>query len=382
MSLTDDGMPKEILQMIAAGVSVRDILSFCQADRQLDRKVCQHPEFYRTLRRRDFPDWNFCMAPEEILPMEAATRDDDWLDGVPVYWGPFSTKLRGRSNTLLGKARLPGSGNTVKIHDRDYIFYYFMWAPRDHKWVNYDKKFTDAEILEDIKNNQPIHPNLYPKDSEGNIRVEYYRPGPLGLSTKRKNLLLARLGILQSGINVKYLPLLASRNLDSEEKMEEEGITRSFFSYFREPLEYNIGYFTAYLYPRALKDLSLAYDSFNLKPTKYFSLAFLAALDARDKSTLSKEEYANLVRRYQIVESLEALEKRLLDSEDDDVVSDEPVPITVDSYDRAHIRLALVNLFEEVAAPHIFPETENLWPTKLEAVLKRMATKLDVPFDE
>lgn len=378
MSLTDDGMPKEILQMIAAGVSVKDILSFCQADRQLNRKVCQHPEFYRTLRRRDFPDWNFCMAPEEILPMEAATRDDDWLDGVPVYWGPFSTKLRGRSNTLLGKARLPGSGNTVKIHDRDYIFYYFMWAPRDHKWVNYDKKFTDAEILEDIRNNQPIHPNLYPRDSEGKILWEHYRPGPLGLSVKRKNLLLARLGILQS-VNVKTLPLLASLDLDSAEKMQEEGITRSFFSYFREPLEYNLGYFTAYLYPRVLKDLSLVYDSFDIrKPKKYFSLAFLATLDARDKSTLPKEEYENLVRRYQIVESLEALEKRLLDSEDEDASN----IITLDSYDRVMLRDALVNLFEEVATPHIFPESENLWPPKLEAVLKRMADKLDVPYDE
>jgi hypothetical protein len=398
-SITRKDMPKEIIQMIASGISPKEILSLCQSDRQLNRQVCENPEFYRTLLRRDFPNWSYSMAPQEILPIEATFRNDEWLGDLPVYHGNPHRLISSSRNQLLKHAKLPGSGNTVKIHDQDYIFYYFMWAPRDHKMVNYNQKFTDQEIIQDIANKE-----IYERGEMGT--------GVFGLSEKRKTLILNNMGIMQIDVKIVNFPKLfvEKASVDWINKLREANFeVFSYFDYFKHPFpptkeqarvyvwEYQydkegnsleeflsnldrpqrrifnkaVNYFIDWrnfslwhiLFPRTLTDLSLAYyDNFN---RKVFSLAFLAALAARDNSTTPKTEYENLVKRYGIVEQLTELKNNIPNMNDEQ---------------KYWLMLQIRILFESLNDPDIFPATEKiLWPRDLTYILQSMKLELDIP---
>lgn len=331
-------LPKEIIQMIASGLAPKDILSLCQTDTYLNRVVCENPDFYRALGRRDFPDWHYPVLPEVILPMELAKRNDDWLDGTPVYWG----RSEFEREPYRVNARLPGTGNTVKIHDEEYVWYYFMWAPRDHRLVNYNKKFTDEEILEDIRRGKKVEMNTIDRGT-----------GPFGLSGKRKMLLVRNMGILTLR-SLERLAELATMDLSSAEKMRDAGVYWSLFNIFtpgyqaRELLPYNL------LNPRVLKDLSLEYDS---SPDSV-SLALLASLAAQKKKTLARDEYAQLVEKYNILEQLRALKEDLPN-------------LSLEPKERMLCELnSMLNIHEDLDRERrlrdlVLPQSESLWPEAL-----------------
>jgi len=276
-----ENVPKEIMQMISQGMSVKDIASLCRTSKRLNKAVCENPNFYRNMGLRDYQDWNYFLVPSEILPIESTIKNTSWLgESNPVYWG--------NSDVYMGDLRLPGTQNSVKMHDKDYVFHYFMWAPKDHKLVNYNKKFTDEEIIRDIKNREKV---TVPAT-------------PFGLSFKRRNMILLNMGIIGL-MGPKSVAKLADKNLSSEERANIMRRAYTLDKLFdttpgaRSALQ-NPKILKSLLNPRVLDDLSAEYVRF----PDHVSLAFLTKLKGGDKS-----DYIKLLNKYKIPEQLKMLAK-------------------------------------------------------------------------
>jgi hypothetical protein len=315
------------------------------------------------LRRRDFADWNYPVKPEEILPIQGALRNDTWLDGAPVYYGSHS--LPGQSfQRPWYSTILPGTGNTVKIHDKDYIFLYFMWAPADHKLVNYNKKFTDAQILQDIREKEPIEipPAAWFVPPAGQqlsrkayriLKQEFYRRNfvpPLGLTEKRITLLKMRQGLIRSrSVSLKTVAKLAA--MSKVERLQALQNRESLLNIFHNRDGGWRQFDNRLFQPRTFKDLAIEYDAFGT-PRNGPSLAYVAALQAQENGTDPRDEYETLLEDYRMYDQIDRLMRHL------------------DEYTLREIRYMLGNvrswlrMHERPTEPH-FDQSESYWPPQL-----------------
>lgn len=339
-------LPKEIASMIATGLSVQDILALCKSNRRMNETVCNNPDFWRALQVRDYGSWNYPILPHDILPMTHATRNDVWLDGTPVYTGDalkWEAPIPVQNYPAVIKATLPGTGNTVQIHDTDYIWYYFMWAPKFHRLVNYNKKYTDEQILKDLQENVPVR--------AVSVRRQYGQ-SVFGLAYKRKHLMLLQKGItrIEPGDD-NLLEVLQSPQLNTLEQMKStSGVRRSLFDEFTisgmYPRYVATYHWDCLLKPRTLQDLSLEYDSGPL-----CSLAFMVSMQTNDMNK-RKQLYDALVKKYDIMGQLDKLEKR---------INSPKIVKGFSSLKNAFSKL-LASYENSSPSVNVLPIMDNLWP--------------------
>jgi len=281
-------VPKDIARLVGSELDYEDVLSLCRTNKRLNDIVCNNQDFYRALRRRDYGHtWNYFMLPEEILPLEKTEVSYDYIQDVPVYWGrPRQIVKDPRGSALIRAASLPGTGNTVRIHDTDYIWYYFMWAPKFNKEVNYSKKFTNAEILEDLK---------------GNPRFGTFG----GPSEKRMKLIRAA----------------------------ESGFFRD-MDFFRLPWYLNT------LYPRVVQNSDLEYA---ITP---ITMLFGMMSDDNLPADL-KAEYRRRLEDNEIMPQLIQLENQIVAISPPNALARQPVPEDPKEWER-NVRRALVNKLERI----------------------------------
>lgn len=368
-------LPREIASMIAAGTDVKDIVSICRTNKRLNEQVCKNPNFYSALLMRDFGSWNYTRLPQEILPIERTTRDDKFLGGVPVYYG--SAALPG-GPAYIKAAAMPGTGNTVQIHDTDYIFYYFMWAPKLHKLVNYNKKYTDAEILEDLRNGEPV------------IRRHDYI-NVFGLTPRRRSLLTLRKGVNRGVYREKDILELA--NLWSA--ASDSGKTRPSKSDFRAAgfdygtlfSEFNFDspearrrrrpgtwrQWLTLLWPTIFEDLSLEYSAPAHGQKNGFSLAYVSALEEPNTTETEqlKARYEDLLRHYGVIDQIRGYRR---DISDPNLVVTERVRSDAKSLSWALQKLLRRHFGQNKLE---FPESDSLWPDELSEELVTLQPALE-----
>ena len=143
-----------------------------------------------------------------------------------------------------------------------------------------------------------------------------------------------RMGITVPVSDAKMAELYGT-DLDTPEKLAEYGIWGSLFNIVNDFV-----FPTEFFYPRCMKDLSLEYDR-NESP----SLAFLAALNARENGTNAKMEYEKLLKKYKLVEQLRNLRGSLF------------IGAQIETLLNQHDKV------DTFITP--FAETENLWPNYL-----------------
>ena len=349
---------KDIATLVGSKLDYEDIKALCQTNRRLNEIVCNNQDFYRALRRRDYGGtWNFFMLPEEILPIDDCEAIDNFFGkGTPIYWnwfrGPAKIVENGTGSSLIRAASLPGTGNTVRIHDTDYIWYYFMWAPKFNRQVNYDKKFTNSEILEELKLNPPIRPSFGPL-------------GGRGPSNKRMDL-IRKSGVLKDSNPFINMNLLGQPLARLSNRLES-------------------------LYPRMVKNADLEYS---LSPTTLlFGMMCDDTIPAESfaNTRLQKEEYARRLEKFGIIPQLVQFENEISaisppNANTRPVMPDDPV-----RWER-NVRRAIRNKLERTKTivkgmilsheqnnnsvrdpeAHVFEFSESFWPDNLHEQMVRI----------
>lgn len=193
--------------------------------------------------------------------------------------------------------------------EEDYIFYYFLIAPADNKFVNYGKKFSDDEILEDLKYEQILPANISTSNSV------------FGLGLRRLMILLFNQGIVpifMSGYKAHWNKRAGNRFIRTEDQIlklinnfKENNVLPDGFISAKNVFNINDpkywGYhattiarlFAYILRPCPLLDLSAEYymgHSFGLTASLMGS-----TLEER------KSAYEYLIMKYEVVEQLEKM---------------------------------------------------------------------------
>ncbi len=361
----------EIKQMVASGLDLKDIIALCQTSKKLNQDVCNNPHLYRALRVRDFGSWKYYKLPEEILPLELARRNDTWLDGVPVYWAANRAARKNKDYRELMRggyawksAFLPGSGNTVRIHDQDYIWYYFLWAPKNHKQVNYNKKFTDEQIIEDLKLDLQLYGKArkIPTLEQSDTNAE----GIFKLTRKRAQILCLNQGIVANWGSRRIVESLITLPKWDRESLIESGIVSAEDEvYFLDQIFtiLRLNSWEKLLYPRAFVDPVLEYD------LGFVSLALIASIDQPNLEA-KQEKYSNLLEQFGIISQLAQFRDNFKNLEIGEITATRFFNIL---YHLIHVH----EVGETVGRRTIFPQTPSFWPKELHRVILDIYTQLD-----
>lgn len=349
----------ELLKLVQGGASIDDISKLSPPEKFLFGESSD--PLFKALRERDFgTSWVYPKLPQQILPLEKTNINTDWI-GQPVYWATPGQRLPHKTGNpyrdIIQVARLPGGGNTVRINDTDYIYYYFMWAPKDNVLVNYGKKFSDQEVLDHIRNPD------FPKAPR--------QPNVFGFNYKRKELLLFNHGIIRSYVGVNHGNADAIVNIQSADDAKQHFNLKkrdTLFGFFEQPekrhgREYlNINKWFQYLYPRTFEDLALEYENANR-----YKIAFTAALVAPDIDARRKV-YADLIEKYQIVNQITRMGYSLRKLDADDIADFlNIISELIESHEKNINRLA-----PNGSTNVIFPFSESLWSDEMHEAMVRL----------
>lgn len=382
-------LPRDINALIAQGVPIEEIVSLCRSNRRLNETVCENQNFYRAIKKRDFGNWTFPILPHEIAPIETSTQNTEMLKGVPVYinynWKRairkhvFDNRIRWtrfgriplrqfRLKPQMRNIIMPGSGNSFRLHNTDYIWYYFMWAPKYHKMVNYNFKFTDEEILEDLRSErvQLANSNM-----------------PFGLSRRRANLITFSMGFVYPAlrmIGIKEhqddLPvaILTEEDTNTREKMDEIKERFFYYNYYRHtgadarpfPKATLYDVFSsnkfskwAALKPRIIEDKSLEY----YRPASFAFLAALKSTDARERVDV----FDSLLRKYDVMGQIDTMQRKI----------DSMESMSTDTYAVLSKKLLLIKelIKEHENAPtnELVPYSDSVWPDYFATRMREVA---------
>lgn len=180
-------LPLDVQRMIARGLDYESIKALCRANKRWSR-VCKSDRFYQELL--DKMQWGYFIPPDDLL-------NDDFFD-IKKLMGLYRNKSQVHFNPRFDYVRavhaslFPGDENTVTIEGVEHVFHYFAMMPKDARHVNYGKKYTDEEILSDLRQNRDARLRGNPAYAAANV---------ITLPLRRKLLMLFSNGIVPTSLH-------------------------------------------------------------------------------------------------------------------------------------------------------------------------------------
>lgn len=351
-----DKLPRDLKNLLLSGLDYREIQGLCATSKPMNEAICRNENFYRALMKRDFGNWKFPHTPESILALEDA-EEVEIEHNVSVYVSTYRKSPMHFHTSAFQYARLPGTGNTVKINDEDYIWYYFMWAPKDHPLVNMSLKTTDKELEKMFD----LEPFGFIKETKRQYPISVGALSPIfKVSHQRWSLFLFNRGILYetNGNEIDWNRLDTADDYDSQQLYEWSlfSINHVYDRLLGDRVRNlrhvdiltNVKHWVQFLKPRTLQDLTLEYYD-----EGGASFAFSAQLLGREKGIDAVTMYKNLLEKYQIMRQLDEFAAK---------VGKSRRPIMLDKCREYLRRMASEHEWSPLV---IFPSTDSFWPKEL-----------------